>query len=298
MAVVYEKLSGKQGLSIYNLPSALGKQSDPPIATDRHFGHTGMGNRIVAMTCADTDGDGVDEIAIIRQRSGGKQRLEIYESPHGVGGYTGEPIASDPSFGNLNSDKNNIAIAGLDMDGDGTNEIAVLREKQSGRQGLFIFNAPQSPGGDTGPPIATDRSFGFSSTGKNIIAMTGLDINGDGTDEIAVIMQRASGQQRLEIYNCPQSLGGETGDPIARDLTFGHSNSNRDNIALTSVDIDDDGIDEIAVVRQRPGGGQRLEIYNAPQGVDGETGPAVASDLTFGTAGTDNSTKFVSGISF
>jgi hypothetical protein len=298
MVTVRERFSGKQLLLIYNAPPGVNRQSEPTLATDRNFGNSNRGNNMIAMACVDFDGDGSDEIAVIRQRPGGRQRLEIYDAPQGVGGDTGEPIASDLTFGNLNSDNNNIAVAGVDVNGNGTDEIVVVRQKQSGKQGLFIFNVPQSIGGETGPAIATDRSFGHRNAGRNVIAMTGLDINGDGTDEIAVIMQRASGRQRIEIYDIPQVVGGETGDPIASDLTFGDSSTNKNNIALTSVDIFFDGVDEIAVVRQKTDGRQRLEIYNAPETVSGETGDPIASDLTFGKAGTDIFTIFVSGMKF
>jgi hypothetical protein len=298
VSVIREDLSGKQGLLVYNAPAGLSSDTEPALATDRNFGNSGGGSNIIAMACADTDGDGADEIAVIRQRSGGSQRLEIYNPPEGVGADSGDPIASDLSFGNLNTNSNNIAMAGVDIDGDGTDEIAVVREKQTGKQGLFVFDAPQTVGGETGGAIATDRSFGFSGTGRNIILMTGLDINDDGVSEIAVIMERSSGRQRLEIYDAPQFAGDETGDPIASDLTFGNSTTNKNNIALANIDTDNDGVDEVAVVRQKTDGRQRLEIYNAPLTVGGETGGAIASDLTFGTQGTDMDTLFISGMKF
>jgi uncharacterized delta-60 repeat protein len=298
LAVLREKLFGKQGLFVYYTLPGLDGETEPPMATDRNFGNSTLGSNIIAMACVDTDGNGVDEIAVIRQRPGGRQRLEIYNPPQTVGGDTGDPIASDLSFGDLNSDKKNIALGGVDTDGDGIDEIAVVRQMQTGKQRLFIFNAPQGIEGETEPAIATDSSFGHSNTGKNIIAMTGVDVNGDGVDEIAVVMQRAGGGQRLEIYDAPQSVGGETGDAIASDLTFGDSTTNKRNIALTRMDINHDGIDKIAVVREKVNGRQRLEIYNPPQTVDGETGDPIASDLSFGAAGTDKRSVFISGMKF
>jgi uncharacterized delta-60 repeat protein len=298
LAAVREKLSGKQGLFVYSTPLQLDGTTEPPVATDRSFGKSNRGSNIIAMTCVDTDGDGVDEIAVIRQRPGGRQRLEIYNPPETVGGDAGNPIASDLSFGDLNSDNNNIAMAAVDIDGDGTDEIAVVRQKQTGRQRLFIFNAPQGVEGQAGPAIASDSSFGHRDMGNNVIAITGIDIDADGVDEIAVIMQRASGRQRLEIYHAPQGVEGETGDPIATDLTFGDSTTDKNNIVIAGVDTNSDGIEEIAVVRQKTSGRQRLEIYNAPQTVDGDTGQPILSDLTFGTAGTDIYTKFISRMSF
>jgi len=64
------------------------------------------------------------------------------------------------------------------------------------------------------------------------------------------------------------------------------------------LDVNLNQIDEIAVVRQKLNGRQRLEIYNAPSIVGGDTGSPIASDLTFGQSGTDIYTKFISGVRF
>jgi hypothetical protein len=291
IGTIREKLSGRQGLYMCDAPNALDGDTNPS-AMEKGFGNSNQGDNIIAMAYVDTDGDTIHEVAVIRQRSTGRQRLEIYD-------HDGSSLlASDLSFGDLNSDKNNIAMSALDLDGDGTDEIAVVRQKQTGKQQLFIFNAPPGIDAQAEPPIATDNSFGFSGTGRNIIAMTGLDTDGDHIDEIAVIMERTNGRQRLEIYNAPSGVGGETGAPIASALIFGNRTTNKNNIAITSLDVNLDQIDEIAVVREKLNGRQRLEIYNAPQGIGGDTGPPVATDLTFGQAGTDIYTKFISGVRF
>ncbi len=181
--------------------------------------------------------------------------------------------------------------------------IAVIRERQAGKQRLEIYNPPADVGGDTGSPGASDLSFG-NANNKNI-AMAGVDIDGNGVDEIAVIRQRKGRRQRLEIYSAPAVVDGgtgppvvegETGLPIASDLSFGSANSNKNNIAMAGVDIDGNGVDEIAVVRQKTGGKQRLEIYNAPAGVEGDTGPPIASDLTFGSANSNKNNIAIAGI--
>jgi hypothetical protein len=65
-------------------------------------------------------------------------------------------------------------MAGVDVDGNGIDEIAVIREKTNGKQRLFIFNAPPGPDTDTGDPIAYDFSFGQDGSNANNIAMAGI----------------------------------------------------------------------------------------------------------------------------
>lgn len=84
---------------------------------------------------------------------------------------TGTPVASDLAFGHRFSNANNIAIARVDIDRDGVDELAVIREKTDGNQRLFIFNAPPRPETSTGTPVASDLAFGHRSSNANNIAI-------------------------------------------------------------------------------------------------------------------------------
>jgi len=267
---------------------------ESPIASNLSFGSSN--NKNIAMAGVDVDidgnGNGIGEIAVIRENLNGIQRLKIFNAPTTVGEETGLPKASDLSFGDANTNNNRIAIAGVDIDGDGFDEIAVLEQKLNGIQRLKIFSAPE--GGETGPPIASDMTFGKANTNNNRIAIAGVDIDGDGFDEIAVLEQKLNGRQRLKIFNAP--IGGETGDPIASDLTFGNATTDNNRIAIAGIDINGDGFDEIAVLEQKLNGRQRLKIFNLPIAVGGETGPPIASDLTFGNATTNNNRIAIAGI--
>ena len=65
--------------------------------------------------------------------------------------------------------------------------------------------------------------------------MAGVDVDGNGVDEIAVVRQKTNGRQRLFIFNSPPGPDSDTGDPIAYDFGFGHSNSNANNIAMAGI---------------------------------------------------------------
>jgi hypothetical protein len=235
----------------------------------------------------DIDGDGIDEIAVIRQNKTGRQRLEIYSLPTVVGGETGPPIASDTTFGNANKNTNNIAMAAVDIDGDSIDEIAVIRQQQLGRQRLEIYSLPTIVGGQTGPPIASDTTFGNANTRNNNIALAAVDIHGDGIDEIAVIRQNKTGRRRLEIYSLPAVVGGETGTPIASDMSFGDAQDTkkRRTVDFAGLDMDGDGIDEIACINQTNDAGyQRLEFFVVPNSLGENTGLPVRKWRYFGRA--------------
>jgi YD repeat-containing protein len=240
-----------------------------------------------------------EKIAVIRQKIDGTQRLEIFNPPTTVDGETGPPIASDLTFGDATTNNNNIALAGIDINGDGVDEVAVIRERpDNGRQRLYIFNAPTVVDGVTGPPIASDLTFGDATTNNNNIALAGIDINGDGVDEVAVIRERPdNGRQRLYIFNAPTVPDQEVEPAIASDLTFGNANKNNNNIALAGADINGDGVDEIAVIRQRSDDGRhRLFIFNAPTIPGGEAEPAIATDFSFGNVNESTNNIALAGI--
>jgi hypothetical protein len=123
-------------------------------------------------------------------------------------------VASDLTFGSSNSEWNKIAITGAGIDGDGIDEIAVIRERpDNGRQRLYIFDAPSDVEAEAADAIASDLSFGDATTKNKNIALAGVDVDGDGIDEIAVIRERPdNGRQRLLIFSPAQELPSDGSD--------------------------------------------------------------------------------------
>jgi hypothetical protein len=149
-------------LFVYDMPTTVGCNTGPPIASDRN-----IGTNIIGIASADFDGDPEDELVIVRVAPSGRHKLFIYDVPTTVGGNTGPAIASDTNIG-----RNiiNCGVAAGNFDDDPEPEVAVVRSLASGNHKLVIFNAPTSVGGTTGPPIATDNHIG-----KNIKAIAACD---------------------------------------------------------------------------------------------------------------------------
>jgi hypothetical protein len=183
-----------------------------------------------------------------------------------------------------------VSIAGVDVDGDGIDEIAALNNMTSGRQRLVIFNTPVTRG--TGPPIASDSSFGNANNDYNMVSIAGVDIDGNGIEEIAALNNMTSGRQRLVIFNAP--VDGNTGPPIGGDAYIGNWTNDYHILCITGIDMDGDGIDEIAALNNTMSGIQRLVIFNAP--VDGNTGPPVGGDGYIGNWTNDYNIVSIAGM--
>jgi hypothetical protein len=212
----------------------------------------------------DIDGDGVSEIAVIKRKLNGRQMLKVFRAPTRRKDQLGPVIVSDSTFGNANKTSKKTHLAGVDVDGDGIDEIAVIEESLNGRQKLKIFQAPTAPGGQTGPPIASDLTFGNVNKNTRKIDLAGVDMDGDGIDEIAVIQQALNGKQALRIFSPPTTTDGETGPCIASYNRFGNASEDTNKIALTNVDTDGDGIDEVAVITKKPYKPLWLMVYKTP----------------------------------
>jgi hypothetical protein len=202
--------SKHQKLYIYDMPTGVGGNTEPPIGSDRKIGKTNS-----HLTVGDFDGGGDRELALVRYVEGRDiYRLYIYELPIGVGGDTGPAIASDRNIGS-----GIVGIASANFDDDPEEELVVVRLVQSsGKHRLEVYDVPVTLGGDLGTPIASDRNIG-----KNIIpyGLAAGNFDQDSEAEIAVVQSVGSGNHKLIIYDAPGSVGGDTGPPIATASDIG-----------------------------------------------------------------------------
>lgn len=199
-----------QELVVYDVPTEVDGDTGPAIASDTYIGTTDQ-----YMTVGNFDGDSDVELAVARYvQAEDRYHLSIHDMPTSVGGDIGPPIASDDNIW-----KNIIAMAAANYDHDSEDELVVVRRKASGGHKLLIYDVPTEVGGNTGPPIASDKSFG-----KHIIpcgVATG-NFDNDPEPELAVVRtDPASGSHKLEIYDAPTEVGANTGPPIARDDNIG-----------------------------------------------------------------------------
>ena len=229
-------------LFVYTAP--VGLQKGTLIGTD---GWSGDGNT-VAIAGGDFDGNGVDEIAYLKRVTATDLTLFVYTAP--VGTQKGTLVGTDYT----NYDGTPVALAAVDIDGNATDEIAVLKKAGGGDNNLFVYSAPQ--GTQEGTLIGTDLLSGDGNT----VAIAGGDFDGNGVDEIAYLKRVTATDSTLFVYTAP--VGTQIGTLIGTD---GWRYDGK-TISIAGVDNDGNGTDEIAVVKNLSGTDNDLFIYTAPIG--------------------------------
>lgn len=162
----------------------------------------------------------------------------------------------------------------IDIDADGINEIAVVKEPAAGTYELYIYAAPYE--GDDSywdaaarNPNPLARDFWAIPTG-NVRAISAIhDIDDDGMNEIAVLKEDAGGDQNLYIYNAPVAGDLSSGDatarnpsPLARDAHRILEGNN--TIALSCVSLDADPIEDAIATVRNEGGNHNIYLWNLP----------------------------------
>lgn len=170
--LVREALDGTQFLEIRALPAKKNKKVGGVIASDLSFGSAMDAN---VLGCgADVDGDGADELVVLRKTSGQPDRLLVFAPPAGPGGETGDPIASDLD---VSPDGfSNLALSRVDREGDGTDELMLLRSTLLQGRSLHVFSAPAIPAGEIGAPLFTASDV--SPFGATVVAVHAFGLDG------------------------------------------------------------------------------------------------------------------------
>jgi hypothetical protein len=185
--------------------------------------------------------------------------LSIYTAPTTIGQH-GALIAADY----WSPDGSTVAVATIDINGDGVDEIAYLKKGPYGDEDydLYIYTAPTAIG-EHDTLLATD----YWSPDGNTVAIAAI-----GMDKIAYLKKGPYGADDydLYIYTAPTTIR-ERGTLIASDCW----SPDGDTRAITAVG----GGDEIAYLKKGPYGDRDydLHVYTAPTTIR-EHGTLIASD--------------------
>ena len=238
LAILRVEGEGDANLYLYSAPD-YGERSfadadgrnPSPLARDLWIIPAG---NIAAMASVDADGDGVEEAAVLRD-AGGDMNLYLYAWPL-PGDWTywdadarnPSPLARDLWLVPAGDDV--AAIAPIDSDGDGVDELAVVREENAGDYNFYLYRCPK-PGDWTywdaylRNPSPLARDLWILPSGNDVSKICGLDVDLDGEDEIVALKSTGGGDVNLYIYEAPADGDWTYWDayyrnpsPLARDL--------------------------------------------------------------------------------
>ena len=124
-----------------------------------------------------------------------------------------------------------------DINGNGSPELAALRILSDGAPNIIVTDS------DTNEHI---KEISFDASAKTPKGITGLlDINGNGSPEVAVLLVKPNGTGQVVIRDA------ETGAYLGSTSFFG---KNWQAKAITSQDLDGDGVSEISVLAEKDDG--------------------------------------------
>ena len=149
------------------------------------------GGTIKDFTAVDIDGDGVDEIAVLRMDDMADHALYFYDAPPD-GSFEEEDartwIARD--LWRIPGESDNLAIFSLDLDGNGRREVAALTYSVEGVYVISVYTPPGRFDITRDDAAARDKAITIPFTVRgDIIDLDSMDVDGDGISEAVALIK-------------------------------------------------------------------------------------------------------------
>ncbi len=260
-------------------------------ASNTHVGRANGKHRIVAVLAADRDGDDVDELVVVRTRKnkpGAPLELRVHRMPTKIGDPLRTPLASaKQDVGIVSGDGAAIRFCAADLDGDGIDELLVVRAFDDGRRSLEVRRLPAVRNGRLGAPLHVVPQVGTAGV-DDPISLCGLERVGPYPDEIAVLRRGAAGD-RVVLHDPFVDDGSGIGAPWTSyiDVTASDGEVNESISGLRFAEPSSGWMQPPACLlfhRRRSDGTSRLDVFPAPVSADQTLGAPLMSDATPGIA--------------
>jgi hypothetical protein len=216
------------------------------VAQELPFGAGFTGGVFVA--AGDIDGDGVADLAVTADRSGGP-RVRVYLTR----GTELVPIADffalDPDF------RGGLRVALGDVSGDGRADLGVTAGDGGGPR-VATYAGRSLLGGAT-PTRLWNDFFGLDPESRLGAYVAVGDLDGDGFGEV-IVGSDAGGGPRVAVYDGRSLV--ESGTPVLVANFFSGPDSDRGGVRVAARDVDGDGSVEV-LTGSGPGSPTRVRIY-------------------------------------
>ena len=259
------------------------KRNPSPLARD--FWQIPIGNDGIGFTSIDINDppDGRDDVALLVRQGANDLNLYCWNAPV-VGDWNyWDALARNPSplardFWEIPIGNDGIGLTSIDMTEppDGKDEIAILVREGGNDLNIYFWNAPV-PGDWTywdarfRNPNPLARDLWQIPVGNDGIGLTSIDISepADGRNEIAILVREGANDLNIYFWNSPVvgdwsywDAMARNPSPLARD--FWQIPIGNDGIGLTSIDIDNDGMNDVALLVRQGVNDLNVYFWNAP----------------------------------
>ena len=224
----------------------------------------------------DIDGDGYDDLAILKKEAAGDANLYYYNAPVPYDWTYWNAFSRNPSplardFWIIPSGNNVIDMAPAILDG-GEGGLAII--KRDGASDLNLYLYRNLTAGDwtywdaySRNPSPLARDFWMIPSGNDALSLATLDV--DGGEGLAVLKREGGVDDNLYLYTLPAAGDWTYWDaysrnpsPLARDLWIISSGNNVIDIAAVDISLPPDGAGELAVLT-RNADDVNIYYYNA-----------------------------------
>ena len=261
-----------------------------PLARD--FWQIPLGNDGIGLTSIDISGD---DLALLVRQGANDLNIYFWNVPDAGDWTRWDAVARNPSplardFWQIPIGNDGIGLTRIDVSdpSDGYDELAILVREGANDLNIYFWNTPDAGDWTRWDAVARNpsplaRDFWQIPIGNDGIGLTSIDITdpADGRDEIALLVRQGANDLNVYFWNAPVEGDWTRWDAVARNPSplardFWQIPIGNDGIGLTSIDIDGNGRDEIAILVREGANDMNMYLWNSPVPGDWTRWDAVA----------------------
>ena len=290
LALLVRQASEDLNIYFWNVPDAgdwtrWDALSRNPSPLARDFWQIPIGNDGIGLTSIDIGEppDGADDLALLVRQEANDLNIYFWNSPDSGDWTRWDALARNPSplardFWQIPVGNDGIGLTSIDIDEppDNRDEIALLVRQGEDDLNVYFWNSPV-PGDWTmwnalaRNPSPLARDFWQIPIGNDGIGITSIDISEppDGRDEIALLVRQEANDLNIYFWNSPVPGDYRRWDALARNPSplardFWRIPVGNDGIGLTSIDLNEDGRDEIGLLVRQEANDLNIYFWNSP----------------------------------